>query len=100
MGSARSGASAAPARPSLRPGMGALPHSDGVTFRVWAPHAQAVSVAGTFNEWAAEGIGLARDPVGGGARAAKARWSGTWSAGVPGGNVGAEDRYLIPTSAG
>ena len=100
MGSARSGASAAPARPSLRPGMGALPHSDGVTFRVWAPHAQAVSVAGTFNDWAQEGISLARDPVGGGARAAKARWSGTWSADVPGVNVGAEYRYLLQTSAG
>src|ERR1035437_1909524 len=100
MGSARSGASAAPARPSLRPGMGALPHSDGVTFRVWAPHAQAVSVAGTFNDWAQEGISLARDPVGGGARAAQARWSGTWSADVPGVTAGAEYRYLLQTAAG
>lgn len=36
---------------SSRPGMGAVPHHDGTTFRVWAPHAHAVSVAGTFNKW-------------------------------------------------
>ncbi|MFO0861065.1 MAG: hypothetical protein U0570_10940 [Phycisphaerales bacterium] len=34
---------------SLRPGMGALIYSGGTTFRVWAPNATAVSVAGTFN---------------------------------------------------
>ena len=80
--------------------MGALPYSEGVTFRVWAPHAQAVSVSGTFNDWAQEGISLARDPVGGGARAAQARWSGTWSADIPGVIIGAEYRYLLQTSAG
>ncbi len=80
--------------------MGALPYSEGVTFRVWAPHAQAVSVSGTFNDWAQEGISLARDPAGGGARAAKASWSGTWSADVPGVIIGAEYRYLLQTSAG
>ena len=35
-------------------GMGAIPHAGGVTFRVWAPHATAVFVTGTFNEWAAD----------------------------------------------
>lgn len=43
------------AEPSSRPGMGAVPYSDGdgsgVTFRVWAPNATAVGVAGTFNQW-------------------------------------------------
>ena len=34
-----------------RPGMGALPHSDGVAFRVWAPHADGVWVVGDFNGW-------------------------------------------------
>ena len=43
-------------RPSLRPGMGAVPFHDalgteGVTFRVWAPNASAVHVAGEFNSW-------------------------------------------------
>lgn len=32
-------------------GMGAISHSQGVAFRVWAPNAQAVAVVGTFNEW-------------------------------------------------
>lgn len=33
------------------PGMGAIPHEDGVAFRVWAPNAQQVSVIGAFNDW-------------------------------------------------
>jgi 1,4-alpha-glucan branching enzyme len=41
--------------PSTRPYMGAIPYSDasgsGVTFRVWAPFAQSVAVAGDFNAW-------------------------------------------------
>ena len=40
---------------SSRPGWGATPYADaggtGVTFRVWAPQASSVSVAGTFNGW-------------------------------------------------
>ncbi len=32
-------------------GMGAILAKDGVAFRVWAPHANAVSVIGTFNNW-------------------------------------------------
>ncbi|MCI0705747.1 MAG: alpha amylase C-terminal domain-containing protein [Planctomycetia bacterium] len=31
--------------------MGAIPHEKGVAFRVWAPHAESVSVIGTFNDW-------------------------------------------------
>jgi 1,4-alpha-glucan branching enzyme len=31
--------------------LGAHFHEDGVTFRVWAPHAQGVSVVGDFNNW-------------------------------------------------
>lgn len=33
------------------PGMGAIPHENGVAFRVWAPNAQQVSVIGAFNDW-------------------------------------------------
>ncbi|WP_229755395.1 alpha-amylase family glycosyl hydrolase [Hymenobacter cavernae] len=32
-------------------GMGAIPHEKGTTFRVWAPHADAVAVVGPFNDW-------------------------------------------------
>ena len=40
---------------SARPGVGAIPYLSplpaGTTFRVWAPNATAVRVAGTFNNW-------------------------------------------------
>lgn len=40
---------------SSRPGWGATPYADasgtGVTFRLWAPQATNVTVAGTFNSW-------------------------------------------------
>ena len=32
-------------------GMGAIPNAKGVTFRVWAPHAEKVYLTGTFNDW-------------------------------------------------
>ena len=32
-------------------GMGSIPNPQGVAFRVWAPHAQRVSVIGSFNDW-------------------------------------------------
>ncbi|MFC4874906.1 alpha-amylase family glycosyl hydrolase [Negadavirga shengliensis] len=32
-------------------GMGAVPGTEGVTFRVWAPYADNVFVFGTFNDW-------------------------------------------------
>ena len=38
--------------PSRRSGMGALPYRGGTTFRVWAPHADAVFVTGSFDDWA------------------------------------------------
>ena len=37
--------------PAYASGMGALPQERGVSFRVWAPHATAVHVVGTFNDW-------------------------------------------------
>jgi len=30
-------------------GMGAIPNAKGVTFRVWAPHAEKVYLIGAFN---------------------------------------------------
>jgi 1,4-alpha-glucan branching enzyme len=34
--------------------MGAIPHEDATSFRVWAPNASAVSVVGEFNNWDAD----------------------------------------------
>ena len=31
--------------------LGVTPTSSGTVFRVWAPHAESVHVAGTFNGW-------------------------------------------------
>jgi 1,4-alpha-glucan branching enzyme len=39
---------------TTRPGMGATLYETGATFRVWAPHADRVSVLGTFNNWSPE----------------------------------------------
>lgn len=36
---------------SEQTGMGALPFGNATAFRVWAPHADSVSVAGEFNGW-------------------------------------------------
>lgn len=37
--------------PSIRPGKGPVILTNGVMFRVWAPNAESVHVAGTFNNW-------------------------------------------------
>ena len=44
-------------------GMGAVPYDGGATFRVWAPFASKVSVAGTFNAWRRARFLLARTAV-------------------------------------
>ena len=77
--------------PSKRPGMGAIPHRGGTRFRVWAPHAEAVFVTGTFDDWAGDRTELKRDGDGS---------SGTWSADVPGVAPGAEYRFTIRTANG
>src|SRR5438876_542081 len=74
---------------SSRPGMGALPYAGGVTFRVWAPFASAVSVAGSFNGWNAQGAPLT--PEG----------NGCWSVDVAGAQVNDQYKFVIenPNSA-
>ncbi|MBN1552683.1 alpha amylase C-terminal domain-containing protein [bacterium] len=65
------------------PGMGAIPHADNVTFRVWAPHALKVYVTGTFNDWSETLRPLVNEK------------NGYWSADVAEANPGDEYKYLI-----
>ena len=65
------------------PGMGAIPTSKGVTFRVWAPHAEKVYVTGTFNDWGKTSTPLAKEE------------NGYWSTDVSEAKAGDEYRYLI-----
>ncbi len=66
-------------------GMGAIPGAGGVTFRVWAPHAERVYVTGTFNDWSTTSNSLAREE------------NGYWSADVSEARGGDEYRYVIHT---
>jgi 1,4-alpha-glucan branching enzyme len=77
-----------PAQKPVRPGMGAIPHAKGTTFRVWAPHATAVSVVGTFNGWKAGAHPLGHED------------NGYWAADVPGAKAGDEYRYHLVTPYG
>lgn len=45
--------------PSAQGGMGSIPYNDGVAFRVWAPNADSVHVAGFFNGWSTTSTPLA-----------------------------------------
>jgi len=80
-----------PTRPSARSGMGAIPHDDGTTFRVWAPHATSIAVVGTFNDWDPARHPLVRDNRG---RAE------TWSSDIPDAHVGDEYRFIINGPSG
>ena len=71
--------------------MGALPFRGGTTFRVWAPHAEAVLVAGSFDGWSQDATVLARDGDGLG---------GTWSVDIEGVAPGDEYRFRIRTERG
>jgi 1,4-alpha-glucan branching enzyme len=63
--------------------MGAIPHDKGVTFWVWAPHAEKVYLIGTFNDWNETSAPLVSEQ------------NGYWSADVSEAKVGDEYRYLI-----
>lgn len=64
-------------------GMGAVPHAQGVTFRVWVPHAEKVLVTGTFNDWNKTSTPLVSEK------------NGYWSTEVSEAKPGDEYRYLI-----
>jgi 1,4-alpha-glucan branching enzyme len=70
------------------PGMGAMLGAKGVTFRVWAPHAEKVFVTGTFNDWSKILTPLAKED------------NGCWSTDVSKAKIEDEYRYLIHGSKG
>ena len=70
------------------PVMGAMPDAKGVTFRVWAPHAEKVYVTGTFNDWSKTSTPLVKEE------------NGNWSTDVLKAKTGDEYRYLIHGAKG
>ncbi|MBW3596006.1 MAG: alpha amylase C-terminal domain-containing protein [Planctomycetes bacterium] len=69
--------------PSVRPGIGAAAFPGGVTFRVWAPFAPWVRVAGSFNQWSATANDLASEG------------NGYWSADIAKAAVGDHYRFVV-----
>ena len=57
--------------PSARAGMGTILYPGGAAFRVWAPFASSVGVAGTFNSWSQTANPFASEG------------NGNWSADIP-----------------
>jgi 1,4-alpha-glucan branching enzyme len=68
---------------STRTGMGAIPYQGGTAFRVWAPFASAVYVAGDFNQRSTTANPLASEN------------NGYWSVDIPEAKEGQKYRYLI-----
>lgn len=68
--------------------MGATPHAEGVAFRVWAPHAERVSVIGSFNGWDSD-----KHPM-------QAEENGNWYADVAEAHVGDQYKFLLTTATG
>ena len=60
----------------VREGMGAIVHDGGVAFRVWAPHAEAVFVTGSFNDWAEDAAPMALEDEDGGDLVSRRRGRG------------------------
>ncbi|PWT82252.1 MAG: 1,4-alpha-glucan branching protein [Blastocatellia bacterium] len=74
--------------PSQRPFIGATPYDAGVTFRVWAPFARSVAVAGDFNGWSANAHPLFSEN------------NGYWSTDVPGAALGAQYKFCVVDASG
>ena len=64
-------------------GMGSIPYDSGVAFRVWAPHADAVFVTGSFNDWSPDAHPMMMEG------------NGYWYAEITSVAIGAEYRYRI-----
>ena len=76
----------APANPA-HTGMGAIPYSGVVTFRVWSMFADSVAVAGDFNGWTS--TPMERDAPG----------CNYWSVDVPGASVGQAYKFVLAHAA-
>jgi 1,4-alpha-glucan branching enzyme len=63
--------------------MGAIPYSGGVTFRVWAPFASHVFVAGTFNNWSKTANELSSE------------LNGYWSTDIDQVPIGAQYKFVV-----
>jgi 1,4-alpha-glucan branching enzyme len=72
---------------SQRPGMGAIPFDVGVAFRVWAPFASGVAVAGAFNAWSTTGAPLTSEGA------------GYWSTDVAAAKLGDQYKFVIANAA-
>ncbi|HVW64616.1 MAG TPA: alpha-amylase family glycosyl hydrolase [Nitrosospira sp.] len=68
---------------STRPYMGATAFDGGVTFRVWAPNARTVSVAGEFNQWSKTASPLSSEE------------NGYWSADEEAAKPGQQYKFVI-----
>jgi 1,4-alpha-glucan branching enzyme len=68
---------------SIHAGMGAVPYDGGVAFRVWAPFASGVSVAGTFNAWSSTAAPLGHEG------------GGYWSTDVAAADIGDEYKFVL-----
>lgn len=69
-------------------GMGATCHPEGVYYRIWAPHAENVSVIGSFNNWDASANPLQPEE------------NGMWGALIENSKEGDEYKYILKTPAG
>lgn len=69
-------------------GMGAIPFAGGVAFRVWAPHAEEVSVIGDFNRWNTQATPL------------ESEGNGYWYGEVAHAQIGQGYRFWLRTAHG
>ena len=69
-------------------GMGAIPTEKGYAFRTWAPHAKAVFLTGSFNDWREDQFELAPEE------------NGYWSIDVPTARAGDEYKFILVTEGG
>jgi 1,4-alpha-glucan branching enzyme len=68
--------------------MGATPYDTGATFRVWAPFAAGVGVAGDFNAWSPTAAPLFSEN------------NGYWSTDVAGAGVGSQYKFCVTDAGG